>query len=59
MAINIDPAQLTALVQKSEEAARIDALYHDQHGDSLKWDAFEWESYHRAIARALGLDPNA
>lgn len=59
MAINIDPTQLTALVQRSEEAARVDAVYHDQHGDSIRWTAFEWESYHRAIARALGIDLNA
>jgi len=57
MAINIDPVQLNNLVVQSEAEAELvaktDLTYHDQHGDSLKWTAFEWDCYHKTIANAL------
>lgn len=57
MAINIDVAQLEDLVAKSEAeaalVAKTDLSYHDQHGDSDEWTAFEWDAYHKTIATAL------
>lgn len=34
--------------------AKVDFLYHDQHGDSGDWMVFEWDAYHLLIAKALG-----
>lgn len=57
MAINIDPAVLTAVQAQAaaerEVTAYVDAVFHDQHGDSTRWTEFEWDSYYRTINRAL------
>jgi hypothetical protein len=45
--------------EQADAFAHVDLVFHDQHGDSLKWTEFEWTAYHRAISHALGLDADA
>lgn len=36
-----------------EAVAYVDAVFHDQHGDSARWDCFEREAYHRLVASTI------
>lgn len=38
---------------EQEAVAYVDAVYHDQHGDSADWTAFEQEAYCRLVASTI------
>ena len=50
---NLDPADYTPTPDELPAVAPVVATYHDQHGDPSTWENFEWDCYHRAIAKAL------
>jgi hypothetical protein len=50
---DLTPSDYTPKPSELPVVATVDAVYHDQHGDSSRWAEFEWDAYHRAIAKAL------